>query len=184
MGPVDFVKFAFQTTRDEFAAACPCLFLVGTQTVTRPRAVHRTIEFSSAALDLTPPPKQGTAPHPVISATPPSVQVPVAYAIRKAKDGFTQMITVGRTPNSDIMIGDLQVSKFHAFFRETEEGLLLSDAGSRNGTFVSTERLVAKAKPTPVSIGASISFGKLRFSLLDARRCWDFLRRQTPTPEP
>jgi len=169
----DFKKLAWTLSRDEFAAEWPCAFLTGIQALARPRALHKTIDFEAVANDAT---VAGPLeePKPVERLSPSVMAVP----IRKTSAAFPQMITVGRTPNNDIILTDFQVSKFHAFFRQTPEGLFLADAGSRNGTFLDAERLVNKAKPSLVEPGARISFGKLRFTLLDAARAWDFLRRE------
>ena len=60
----------------------------------------------------------------------------VIAPVRKRLDLFPEMITVGRTGNNDIVIPDATVSKFHAYFRVTDKGLEIVDAGSRNGTKV------------------------------------------------
>ncbi len=44
-------------------------------------------------------------------------------------------IVVGRDQSCDIMISDRQISRYHARFTPTEEGVLLEDLGSKNGTF-------------------------------------------------
>lgn len=44
-------------------------------------------------------------------------------------------IVVGRDQSCDIMISDRQISRYHARFTPTEEGVLIEDLGSKNGTF-------------------------------------------------
>lgn len=44
-------------------------------------------------------------------------------------------IVVGRDQSCDIVIADRQISRYHARFTPTEEGVLLEDLGSKNGTF-------------------------------------------------
>ncbi len=170
MATNDFKKLALQLSRDQFVAAWPHLFLAGMQVLARPRALHRTVDFA-AVVD---------GEHILVDSEPTApVERPsaMAFVIRKVSPAFPQMITVGRTANNDLILSDFQVSKFHAFFRETPDGLLLADAGSRNGTFVDDQQLVAKGKPVSVQVGARVAFGKLRFTLLDGKRCWEFLRR-------
>ena len=65
---------------------------------------------------------------------------PLVLPLRKVQSTFPSMITVGRTDNNDLVVPDEQVSKFHAFFRLVGDRVELSDAGSRNGTFVGTRR--------------------------------------------
>jgi hypothetical protein len=50
-------------------------------------------------------------------------------------------IMVGRDPSCDVVISDRQVSRFHARFLLGEEGVILEDLGSKNGTFRNGERL-------------------------------------------
>lgn len=44
-------------------------------------------------------------------------------------------IIVGRDQSCDIVIPDRQISRFHARFTPVEDGVLLEDLGSKNGTF-------------------------------------------------
>ena len=50
-------------------------------------------------------------------------------------------IVIGRAPGSGITISDGSVSSQHAKIRRTEEGFVLEDLKSRNGTFVNGERV-------------------------------------------
>jgi pSer/pThr/pTyr-binding forkhead associated (FHA) protein len=43
-------------------------------------------------------------------------------------------LTVGREPSCEIVIPDRQVSRYHARFRLTPEGIILEDLSSKNGT--------------------------------------------------
>lgn len=51
------------------------------------------------------------------------------------------VMVVGRDPSSDIVISDRQISRYHARFSRTDEGVLLEDLGSKNGTFCNGTRL-------------------------------------------
>ncbi|WP_194897216.1 FHA domain-containing protein [Catenulispora pinisilvae] len=44
--------------------------------------------------------------------------------------------TVGRSPDSDIFLDDVTVSRRHAEFARTAQGFLVRDVGSLNGTYV------------------------------------------------
>jgi pSer/pThr/pTyr-binding forkhead associated (FHA) protein len=93
-------------------------------------------------------------------------------AVRKASDADPGLITVGRTANNDIVIDDTTVSKRHAWFRERAGSLELADAGSRNGTWVSTLRLAPGGSPVGTPLGSVVRFGDFSFRLLDAKEIW------------
>jgi len=48
---------------------------------------------------------------------------------------------VGRSPDSDIVLDDPEVSKGHALVREQGGQFTIQDVGSTNGTFVNNQRL-------------------------------------------
>ena len=50
-------------------------------------------------------------------------------------------MVVGRDVTCDIVISDRQVSRFHARFNLTDDGVLLEDLSSKNGTFCNGARL-------------------------------------------
>lgn len=52
-------------------------------------------------------------------------------------------LVVGRNPDVDIVISDPNVSRRHAEFWRTAEGVALRDLGSTNGTFVNGHRVTA-----------------------------------------
>jgi hypothetical protein len=84
---------------------------------------------------------------------------------------FPRIVTVGRTKNNDIVMADISISKFHAFFKEEGGQFFLADAESRNGTFVDGERAMAtkQGKPTLLKTGTRVKFGGLEFRFVDAK---------------
>lgn len=54
-----------------------------------------------------------------------------------------QRLLIGRAPDCTIVIPDRQVSRHHAELRLTPQGVLLEDLGSKNGTYLNGERVVA-----------------------------------------
>lgn len=102
---------------------------------------------------------------------------PLVLPLRKIQPTFPSMITVGRTDNNDLVVPDEQISKFHAFFRLVDDRVELSDAGSRNGTFVGSRKLEPRGVGAPVRVRDKFSFGAVEFQLFDARGCWEFLRQ-------
>ena len=69
----------------------------------------------------------------------------------------SRVITVGRDPMVDIVIGDPEISRQHARFMREETGYTVQDLGSTNGTFVDGERLRGEA--VALSPGQVISMG-------------------------
>src|SRR5258706_2030713 len=127
MTGIDYLERAQTLNREQFVADCPFPFLVGSGELVRPSGPQRTIQGSiqeiAAAFPGGPSETRGRAKA-------------VLLAVRKVQLTFPNMITVGRTTNNDIVISDVQMSKFHAFFRLGGREAELVDAGSRNGTFV------------------------------------------------
>jgi DNA-binding winged helix-turn-helix (wHTH) protein len=90
-------------------------------------------------------------------------------------------IMIGRDPNIDIVIltPDKQVSRLHASIKTTEEGILLADLGSKNGTYINGERI---HKPTILNDGDVIQVAlaqKLVFFYSDATVALDSIGFQT-----
>ena len=89
---------------------------------------------------------------------------------RPGVNPYASMITVGRARNNDITIEEMSMSKLHAWIRvpTADNGgapPTITDAGSRNGTFVNG-RLVGEG-PTPLAVGARLRLGRVEFHLVD-----------------
>jgi hypothetical protein len=110
---------------------------------------------------------------------PPSLYL--VFPIRKTeRSPIARFYAVGQTRNNDIVIRDVSVSKFHAFFEDDGKGgFLLQDARSTNGTFVNGERVPRQGQgaPVPVGSGDQIRFGDVVLSFVDAERFRELLRR-------
>jgi hypothetical protein len=82
--------------------------------------------------------------------------------VKSARNPFGQMLTVGRTPNNDIVLKETGVSKFHAYFTQRGDVWWVHDQGSTNGTFVDQKRIDAKG--VALANGTRVAFGqKMRF---------------------
>jgi hypothetical protein len=173
MSSTEYADLAQRTTRAKFVEACPFPFLVGARPLQRPHGPQPTMTFDAAkvraALDgedvtgvssMPEPKRQGGA---------------LVLAVRKVQEAFPAMITVGRTANNDIVVADVEVSKFHAYFRSGEGGLDLTDVGSRNGTWAAGRKLSPKT-PVALAVGDTVRFANVAFVLCDAGQCWDQLR--------
>lgn len=69
--------------------------------------------------------------------------------------------TIGRSPECTLRLDESGISRVHARLQPTEDGMLLEDLGSSNGTYVNEKRVLrGEAK-----IGDEIGFDTLRFRL-------------------
>ena len=75
----------------------------------------------------------------------------------------TDRVTVGRHPDSDIFLDDISVSRRHATFARGEQGYIVSDLGSLNGTYVNRDRIDGDVALTG---GDEVQIGKYRFAYL------------------
>nr|WP_281269628.1 FHA domain-containing protein [Phytoactinopolyspora halophila] len=67
----------------------------------------------------------------------------------------SDVVSVGRHPDSDIFLDDVTVSRRHAEFRRFDGGFVVSDVGSLNGTYVNRDRVdeVVLANGDEVQVG-------------------------------
>ena len=89
--------------------------------------------------------------------------------VKSRTNAFGRGITVGRTGNNDVVLDDGSVSRFHAWFALEEglEGFLLTDAGSKNGSWVGGVRLTPR-RAVSVEDGARLRFGQVEVSFYTA----------------
>lgn len=80
--------------------------------------------------------------------------------IRK-RDGGNGPILVGRASTNDVVINDVTLSKLHAFIRESSEGFVIEDGGSKNGTYVEHAEVAKRGEgpATPIRSSATVRFG-------------------------
>ncbi len=167
MADTDYFELAQVASRDEFLQRCPYPFFVGADVLRRPQGPARTIvQMKGMALaDL-----EEQRP-------PPPANKPLVLAVRKVQSIFPSMISLGRTANNDVVVPDVQVSKVHAYLRPTaDETFEITDAGSRNGTWVGGERLLPKGAPRVLLSGERVRFGTLEFVFFNTETCWSRLR--------
>ena len=68
--------------------------------------------------------------------------------------------TIGRTRDCDLCLTDLSVSRTHALLMRREDGWVLSDLGSHNGTRLNGWLV---REPVPVRVGDRVEFGSMAF---------------------
>lgn len=101
-----------------------------------------------------------------------------AVVVRK-KDGattFAQTVLVGRASTNDITLPHASVSKLHARLHLGRQHLVLSDAGSSNGTIVNGDQLRPDEEVTLAS-GDLVRFGSVALQLFSAEHLCSVLAR-------
>ena len=160
----DWGDLALTFNRDQFAARFRHPFLYSTQKLLQPERPQQTVKYDVTQLVKTIDPNR-----------PEGEGGPLVFPILKVQQAFPSMITVGRTQNNDIIVDDVQVSKFHAFFRIDGARIQLVDAGSSNGTRLRGDKLAPRAAPAPVRSGDLVAFGPIEFLVLSSADCWNKL---------
>jgi len=89
------------------------------------------------------------------------------FTIEKAPHSPRGPIVVGRSDETDVMIPEYSISKRHCFFEFLPEGIMVSDCGSTNGTFVGDVRL-APGEQALVRDGQTLALGRFAFRFCTA----------------
>lgn len=77
----------------------------------------------------------------------------------------TEQTTVGRSQDADILLDDISVSRRHAVFTRTDDGVVVKDVGSLNGTYVNRQ-MVDEQLLQP---GDEVQIGKFRLVFYSSR---------------
>jgi hypothetical protein len=132
----------------------------------RIRALLRTQQAAGPSYEQAPPrippplhAWQGP-PAPLANPAPPlAAPAPLAFP-----PGSGVRFTIGRTRDCDLCLTDLSVSRMHALLVRREDGWMLSDLGSHNGTRLNGW-LVREA--VRVRAGDRVEFGSMAFIIQD-----------------
>jgi hypothetical protein len=89
------------------------------------------------------------------------------FAVAKAPHSPRGPIVVGRSDDTDVAIPEYSISKRHCFFEFLPEGIMVTDCGSTNGTFVGEQRL-APGEQALVRDGQTLSLGRFAFRFCTA----------------
>jgi DNA-binding NtrC family response regulator len=76
-----------------------------------------------------------------------------------------ERLTLGTAQGNDLVLGDDTVSRFHALLRRTEDGILVVDQRSTNGTWVGG----AKLGQAVVAPGTVLGLGRTRVRVVEGR---------------
>jgi pSer/pThr/pTyr-binding forkhead associated (FHA) protein len=90
-----------------------------------------------------------------VQSRPPANPVPLVFP-----PGRGTRFTIGRTRDCDLCLTDLSVSRMHALLVRREEGWVLSDLGSHNGTRLNGWLV---REPVQVRAGDRVEFGSMAF---------------------
>jgi hypothetical protein len=112
-------------------------------------------DSDATARDAVPAPQPAPVPEPAPAPAPASgartiaEQPPRMVGTLTADDGtmhplLEEEATIGRTGSNSIALRDASVSAAHARVVRTAEGFLIEDLGSRNGTYINSEKLADK----------------------------------------
>jgi len=161
---IDYVSLALRVEQPEFVSQCAHPFLL---------SINEPVGLDSQ------PPEQTTLifdKEPKPTPMQPVTGRPVVHAVRKEQLLIPQSIIIGRASTSDIVIADRQISKMHALFQNVSERWELSDAGSRNGTWVGHRQLEPRGPAATVNSFDILSFGHRAYLFLEAGDCWQEIR--------
>lgn len=75
----------------------------------------------------------------------------------------TDVLTIGRSPHSDIFLDDVTVSRHHARVIRDEDGFLVEDLNSLNGTYVNRKRIERHR----LTEGDELQIGKFKLAFLE-----------------
>jgi hypothetical protein len=73
-----------------------------------------------------------------------------------------ERVTVGRSPDCDIFLDDVTVSRRHALVKQSDGGFLIEDQGSLNGTFLNRRRI----ESARLEDGDEVQIGKYKLTFL------------------
>jgi pSer/pThr/pTyr-binding forkhead associated (FHA) protein len=72
-------------------------------------------------------------------------------------------MTIGRSPDAEVFLDDVTVSRNHALLVRRREGLFIDDLGSLNGTYVNRRRIESHL----LANGDELQVGKYKLTYLD-----------------
>jgi pSer/pThr/pTyr-binding forkhead associated (FHA) protein len=76
----------------------------------------------------------------------------------------SDVLTIGRSPHSDLFLDDVTVSRHHARVIRDESGSLIEDLNSLNGTYVNRRRIERHR----LSDGDELQIGKFKLAFLES----------------
>ena len=87
------------------------------------------------------------------------------------------VIRIGRTPENGLSLSHQMVSRVHAELRMEPQGLVLTDLGSSNGTFIGTQRLLPN-QPHVLTDGTTFRIGPFLLTYQASKPASQFRERE------
>jgi hypothetical protein len=153
-----WVELAQSLGEREFLARHPGFFLLSSHEAAELSTLHGATEIDSGPIRMV------------------RRKFEVRWIRRTHESEHPKRITVGRGGDCDVSFVHSSVSKLHAYFREDEGQLTVTDLRSRNGTRVNGVAVAAN-RATPIAAHDGVQFGKVQAMVLDARELFEVLRR-------
>lgn len=128
---------------------------------------------SSCGFDLHRAHEEPTSEHAVVTVEETDVHVhdgpgSAVFVVKRGSKAGTRypvtntFTTIGRHPESDIFLDDVTVSRRHAAVHRDGDAVLLSDAGSLNGTYLNRTRIESSS----LRSGDEVQIGKFKLVFL------------------
>lgn len=148
--------------RDEFLASAAAAVLV------RHRVGGEDLADGATTLTIDQPEAaEETLPHGRDFSASDDVEIDIFPLTKKPGASFPDRITLGRTPNNDVVVADHSVSRFHAYVRRDGGSWMVADAGSKNGSWLGGKTLEAR-KERKLPSGAVLRIGDVDLTFYEA----------------
>jgi|SRR5579862_929073 len=121
---------------------------------------------SEATVSFTPVADEDAAESPALAAVKDESALVIRTGAGRQGERFTLVgdrVSIGRAPQSDVFLDDVTVSREHALIERRPEGVVISDQGSLNGTYVNRERI----ERTRLADGDELQIGKYRLTYIE-----------------
>ena len=100
------------------------------------------------------------------------------YPVVRTERSLFPFVTLGRTRNNDVVLPEVTISRFHAFFKQGDDGVMtLQDADSTNGTAVNSNPVPVQGKGPPIRLksGDNLRFGSVELTFLSVQALREFI---------
>jgi pSer/pThr/pTyr-binding forkhead associated (FHA) protein len=154
-----------QLGRDEFlASAAPAVlvrFRRGDADLDEPGSTTATVDDAR-------PGSHNEDTMPFGKDMPLDVDLEIFPLAKKSGASFPDRITIGRTANNDVVIADPSVSRLHAYIKRSGQAWSVTDAGSKNGSWLRGIALEPR-KELALPPSAVLRFGEVDVTFYLAR---------------
>jgi hypothetical protein len=101
-----------------------------------------------------------------------------AFVVKKAPGNttFLHTVLVGRASTNDVVLSHTSVSKLHARIQISRDGVVISDAGSSNGTIVNGDQL-RSGEEVGLASGDLLRFGSVALQIFAPEQLHSILTR-------